>query len=44
LLVIDRLAPEYHAGQDWWHRDLNERVEKGMVVCKDLLRQLIAEK
>ncbi|MDP1970526.1 MAG: hypothetical protein Q8K42_06265, partial [Methylobacter sp.] len=40
LLIIDRLAPVYKDKQDWW----NEYAEKGMVVCKGLLKQLIAEK
>jgi len=40
LLIIDRLAPVYKAKQDWW----NEYAEKGMAICKELLKQLIAEK
>jgi len=40
LLMIDRLSPVYKVKQDWW----NEYAEKGMAVCKELLKQLIAEK
>ena len=44
LLTIDRLAPQYQVKQDWWHHNYNEHAEKKMAVCKDLLKQLIAEK
>ncbi len=44
LLTVDRLAPAYKAKQDWWHHDYNEYAEKRMTVCKELLKQLIAEK
>ncbi|EGW23847.1 ankyrin repeat domain-containing protein [Methylobacter tundripaludum] len=39
LLIIDRLSPVYKPNLDWW----NEYNEKGMVLCKELLKQLIAE-
>jgi len=44
LLSIDRLAPSYEEKQDWWYRDFNEYAEKKMAACKELLKQLIAEK
>ena len=44
LLTIDRLAPPYQVKQDWWHHNYNEYAEKKMAVCKDLLKQLLAEK
>jgi hypothetical protein len=44
LLMIDRLAPQYQVKQDWWHHDFNEYAERNMTKCKNLLKQLIAEK
>ncbi|MDZ4099477.1 MAG: hypothetical protein U1E13_12400, partial [Methylophilaceae bacterium] len=44
LLIIERLAPQYQVKKDWWHHDHNTYAEKSMTQCKQLLRQLIAEK
>lgn len=44
LLAIDRLAPHYQVKQDKWYDQYNEYVESGMIGCKKLLKQLVAEK
>jgi hypothetical protein len=44
LLAIDRLAPYYKVKQESWHNQFNEYVENGMIECKKLLKQLVAEK
>jgi hypothetical protein len=40
LLMIDRLVPVCKNKQDWW----NDYAEKGMILCKETSKQLIAEK
>jgi hypothetical protein len=44
LLSVDRLAVEYQDSKSWWSANYNERAEQRMVRCKQLLKQLIAER